>query len=386
MRTSGEPSASDIRKAQAQAVGGKKDRCNIGKSCSAACITRTDFCLVEIPLSPAQALSKVRSEVEGARSKQLPLFDVASKLKKKDIAAGVEEFRKKNQEGALKAIKSGNREEYEKYRKDAILFNRRLVEDGLTKKAGLVNVPTTWEKVQKTQQAYDKALDALTRKVRRAAALGNRAEYLKEERKILELQKRLAEKVGREKKYEKGLIWFESSESPRRAQDFLRSLRRNPILSRFSDIDYYAQGSRLELTTYVKNTSGGQSYRVEISLGSRGTDFSFTVNGRYDRPDNLSRRDGIAISLTVREAFREIAKSMRIGTVVTCFPYEDDGLGKERRSLYKKAGFNDGPDGNMYARVKDKAGRTSPSSEDEYRKFLEGGRFNFSELPGKGQG
>lgn len=376
-----EPTASDIRAAQAKAVGGARPRCNVGKSCSAACITRTDFCLVEIPVSPSQAVSKVRSEIEDSKAKQLQLFDVASKLKKKDIQEGVEGFRKRNQEGALEAIRKGSRDEYEKHRKDAISFNRRLVEDGLTKKVGLINVPATWEKVQKAKEAYEKGFDAIQRRAIRAAASGKRQDYLREERKLIEMQKRIGDKVGSKKKYEKGSIWFDHYESPSKSKSFLRSLRRNPELSKFS-MDYYSGGNTLNMITYVKNTSGGQSYRVEIAMTTRGTDFSFTVNGKYDRPDGLSRRDGIKISTTVRNAFREIAKSMSLGSVVTCYPYEDDGLGDKRRTLYRAAGFRDGPDGVMYARIKDKSGGTAPSSEEELRKFIERGRFNFAELQG----
>lgn len=374
------PSPSEIRAAQARAVGGSRPKCSIGKSCSAACITRTDMCLVEIPVSPSQAISKLRSDIENAKEKQLSLFNIAHKLKKKDVEAGVDIFKKRNQEMALEHIRKNSQEEYEKNRREAIAFNRRLVEDGLTRKVGLVNVPAPWERVQSAKVAYEKAFDVIQKRAIKAAVSGKRQDYLREGRKLIEMQRRIGEKVGSKiEKYDKGSIWFDNYESPSKPRKFLSSLVRNPALSKFS-IGYYHQGNTLLFTTYVRNTSGGQSYKVNLEMTMRGIEFSFTVNGPYDRPKDLSRRDGIAISNTVRSAFKEISKSMSLGSIISVYPHEDDGRGEKRRKAYEAAGFKEGPKGDMYARIKDKSGNISPSSEDELRRFIERGRFNFTEL------
>jgi hypothetical protein len=56
-----QPTASEIRTAKGQAVGGGRKRCRKGKNCSAACIQAGMACLVEMPESAGVSLSKVSS-------------------------------------------------------------------------------------------------------------------------------------------------------------------------------------------------------------------------------------------------------------------------------------------------------------------------------------
>lgn len=385
----GTPSNSDIRAAHSRAVGGARPRCSRGKSCSAACISRSDFCLVEIPVSPAQALSKVRSEVEGAKVKQMPLFDVGSVLGTKGVQAGVDKFKASLQENILGAIKEGSQEKYDKERERAISFNRRLVEDNLISKAGLVRVPISWEKLQQVRGNYEKAYDLTVQRAKRAAMNGDRKAYLKEERRLMAMEQKFKDKTGSTKrylpdlelgnpeKYVKGSIWYDWYESPSKQKSLVRSLNRNPALSLYS-IDLANQGTRLDVDRFVRGDN--RTHRVSVSLAERGTSISFTINGRYDRPQEVTRRDGIKLANTVREAFREIAKSLAIGSVITCYPYEDDGLGDKRKALYLRAGFREGPGGILFAKVADKSGRVVPATEEDFKKFIAKGQFAFSEV------
>lgn len=63
-----------IIRAKRLAVGGKRKRCKIGKSCSAACVNRNKFCLVDMPAPVEGALAKavraVRSRREGINPKE----------------------------------------------------------------------------------------------------------------------------------------------------------------------------------------------------------------------------------------------------------------------------------------------------------------------------
>lgn len=383
-----QPSPSEIRAAHAKAVGGARPRCNIGKSCSAACITRTDFCLVEIPASPAQAISKVRTEIESAKTRQLPLFDVSKKLKKADIQEAVDNFRKENQRNILEAVSKGLPNDYDKHRQAAIAFNRRLVEDGLDKKAGLVKVPVTWERLQQVKASYEKAHNLIRKRAISAASSGKRKEYLREERKLMELERKFKDKVGSKltynstglpqtDKYTKGAIWYDWYESASKQKSFVRSLERNPLLSNYYTVDLMDQGTRVDIDRFIRGDS--RTHRLSIMLSDRGTSLAFTINGGYDRPKDVTRRDGIKMSLAVRDAFKEITKSMAVGSVITCYPYEDDGFGEKRKALYKQAGFKEGKDGTMFAKVIDKAGNVAPATEEDYLKFLAKGRFAFSE-------
>lgn len=60
------PTASDIREAQSEAVGGKPKRCIKGKSCSAACIFAGDDCLVELDPEVGRAVNQARDYIQGA--------------------------------------------------------------------------------------------------------------------------------------------------------------------------------------------------------------------------------------------------------------------------------------------------------------------------------
>lgn len=51
---------SDVQRAKARAVGGKRKRCTKGKSCSATCIDSREMCIVDIPDNVVAALPKVR--------------------------------------------------------------------------------------------------------------------------------------------------------------------------------------------------------------------------------------------------------------------------------------------------------------------------------------
>lgn len=74
------PTAREVEKAREKASGGKKDRCNKGTSCGAACIHANDRCLQEFPAPMSEgvrSLSKVlsdrldRGEISGEEAEQV---------------------------------------------------------------------------------------------------------------------------------------------------------------------------------------------------------------------------------------------------------------------------------------------------------------------------
>ena len=60
----GNPSASSIRSAKANAIGGGRKRCIKGKSCSATCIDPREDCLVELPEPTQGPLGKVKNYLQ----------------------------------------------------------------------------------------------------------------------------------------------------------------------------------------------------------------------------------------------------------------------------------------------------------------------------------
>lgn len=64
--------AGDIRRARRKAVGGKRDRCRKGKSCSAACVARWKECLADMPEPVQGALPRAVRAIQERRPKVGP--------------------------------------------------------------------------------------------------------------------------------------------------------------------------------------------------------------------------------------------------------------------------------------------------------------------------
>lgn len=60
--------AGEVKRAKEKAVGGKRDRCRKGKSCSATCISGWKACLVELPDRLAAPVRKLGETVKGLGS------------------------------------------------------------------------------------------------------------------------------------------------------------------------------------------------------------------------------------------------------------------------------------------------------------------------------
>ena len=70
---------SEIRAAKAKAVGGKKDRCRKGKSCSATCISGFKACLVEMSDQVSSSLGKLKTKLSPAIAKAKEFLPEKSK-------------------------------------------------------------------------------------------------------------------------------------------------------------------------------------------------------------------------------------------------------------------------------------------------------------------
>lgn len=63
---------SKIKSAKRRAVGGKRLRCRKGKSCSAACISQSKYCLVDAPTPVAGALPRAVRAIQSRKEKLGP--------------------------------------------------------------------------------------------------------------------------------------------------------------------------------------------------------------------------------------------------------------------------------------------------------------------------
>lgn len=347
-----EPSASQVRAAHAKAVGGKRDKCNKGKSCSAACITRTDRCLVDIPLSPSQSTGRVRDFIQNKQSS--------------DEGRAAVKFRREVEREVVRALASGDKDKYESSRQKVIDYNKSSTEKGL----GNINVPVSWERAIKVKESYHKASKAIRVKVEEAARLGDKAAYDREERKLMNLQRRLGTRIGESKFIKRGEIWRREDGDDNVNNSFLKGLRGSSIL-KGAHIDRYQDDISIS-----KMVSG---YKVSLEIEENGKTFSFTINNSYEKPKGISNRIGMQIGSVTEEMFREVVRSMAEGSVVWVHPYGADGRGPKRRRAYERFGFGSvDDDSKMFGMVR--GGVIAPANKDDMRDFDRNGEFNYKEL------
>jgi hypothetical protein len=379
------PTASEVRRAKENAVGGKPDRCVKGKSCSAACIAANEFCLVTIPDSVSGEISRVRAGLvaeEAKGDKQMPLFDTSKYVTKEGVKEYIDKFRRSNQESIKAAIENNSKEDYDKARQSAVDFNKKLVKDGLADKAQeLAKVPVSWDKYQKVKSAYFRATASIEERMQEAAMMGDKAKYDKEERKLITLNKKIGSKVGDSEVTKKGANWDWYEGEANISNSFLKGVRESPTLKglRIVPNDPKDGGGFGELTVYKRVGK----HEVSVHMEDRGTSFSFQVNGSYRKPEGLSNKEGRAIAGETDKIFRELISHMNEGSGVRVFPYDDDGYerGQKRRRAYERFGFGSDPDtpkgGWMHGLVD--GGRIVPANREEYRDAEYYNGTNFAE-------
>ena len=112
------PTASSIRSANRNAVGGGRKRCRKGKNCSAACIDAGKDCLVGLPEPVSQATTKVVSMLQQRQKpappvKKAPAASAAPVASAAPQSSGVEKIQKIADDQKLENLKA-QRDEYTK--------------------------------------------------------------------------------------------------------------------------------------------------------------------------------------------------------------------------------------------------------------------------------
>lgn len=353
---------SEVARAHQKAVGGARPRCQKGKSCSAACVFRGDRCLVEIPVSPSQALAKVRNEVEAEKTKQLQLVRMGDITPKDKLQKSVRDFRRGNELEINNAIRAGSREDYDRLRQRVIDYNKNLVREGVAEKTGLVNVPVTWEKLQDVSKRYEKAKDATEERMIGLARLGNREAYNKEERKLMAIQRKIGVKLGADEEMRrKGEIWDKEDGDRWSRNYFLKALSESPKL-KGATIEHDGRGEM-----DIRKTIGKNTVLISLYNSERGIDTSFQINGSYARMDR-GTSENTRLVLAIRSMFKDIVSNMDEGTVLKCVPYNGDGYGDERRSAYERFGFKTFSSGAMYGTVFN--GKVTPADRDDLDDYM----------------
>lgn len=115
------PTRSEVIRARRKAVGGRRLRCKKGKSCSAACINRNKFCLVDAPTPVAGALPRavkaIKERKNGGSSRENKAKSINTGLKRKFISL---------RSRAKIAAASGNYKDYSKLEKALLKYQSRV--------------------------------------------------------------------------------------------------------------------------------------------------------------------------------------------------------------------------------------------------------------------
>ena len=173
---------SEIRAAKAKAVGGKKDRCRKGKSCSATCISSWKDCLVQMPDVVSNSLNKFAkvalnkaSQFERERGVKIPGLQ---RIKNSDRDETYKKLERKLIGQMTRYSIRGNRIAYEKEEKKLLKLQKRF------KTNRPLPPGKVWDYYSDSRKAgrrinYRKILSGLEKKAEMAALMGGSGVRLK---------------------------------------------------------------------------------------------------------------------------------------------------------------------------------------------------------------
>lgn len=407
-------SASRINTAQSKAVGGKKDRCRKGKSCSATCISSWKQCLVEMSSNATSSLEKLSGRLKSsvAQIKRQPerLFN----RRKFDQAAAERYLRVRNRlRGKLRKLAElGNKGAYDKLERKIIKIEGRLLAKVDTKK-GQVWAESADVRMENRRRNYFRAKYALKEEMRKRARLLDNAGYEKYEKALLKLQERSGGKLGDRTKLEKGQLWKQTRDTEVKLRATLGNLKQDmtdaakvgnknmydkaesrllrildkvgkkfdlefmgvkkgEVWGRFKDTTPHKIGVALgdtknPVTIYATKRTinliskpGGN--KLEIILNSDAV--SFRVNDRYLMDPNLSKKEKFAIVRALKDQFPRVFSALPEGSAYIVSAIRGDGREEARREAYRDAGFSDPVLGSQFGRIRN--GKMTPATRDEY--------------------
>jgi hypothetical protein len=362
MPASTTPTVSEVERAQAQAVGGKKDRCLKGKSCSATCIDPNETCLVEFPTPVSGAISKMRDGVEGGEDKKTQ--------KEIDfLKEYAQDYKDRLYKSVRRAIQDERQERYDKLRSEIIEFNSNVKKQGYGDEFEPIKVPISYDKAMKIKKVYEKTLDRSLERMEKFGYQDKRDKFDAEIAKLDKLHQTLGKRLGYENPRQWVKDWSQYQDNDLAKRLYQRS--DDKALKGWSIIPKESSDQMSLRTNVGKNV-------VEIILGDRGAGFSFKVNGEYSADDSIPKRERYTIALKVKDAFQSIVKSMNEGSVVEVTPARADGKGDARKSAYETYGFkSEGGSDFLYGKVQN--GKIVGSTYEEFETFARKGDFNFRE-------
>jgi hypothetical protein len=197
-----------IQRAKERAVGGRKDRCSIGKSCSATCIQGVKVCLVDLPDAVSASMVKFKSLVDRKiRTVGSQAQKVLPGIRGKYLAGRNEKYNAVQGKLVKQIERASLRGDQDKANSLSKKLNRLQEGVGAKLKAPKVE-PKVDEAANTARRAkYYKVKDSLIGKMSEAGRQGKRGTYEKWEKTLLNLEKKAAGKFGDTELTKKGDGW-----------------------------------------------------------------------------------------------------------------------------------------------------------------------------------
>ena len=311
-----QPTASAIRAANRNAVGGARKRCRKGKNCSATCIDAGKGCLVGLPEPVSQATTKVRNMLQQRMQGKMP---APPKIRAESLQRPNPTPTPETASTTPQAVK-----------KEGVYAPRTDtgptgVKSDFQKSEAIPKNPFEPEKIQK-----------LLDKVRSGKKVKQFGKTVTEE----ELDRKL-------KQSEKNT-------------EFIKKLESN--LPKDYKVTVYGGG----LVSIEKTTKAGDKVAMTFS----GRNIRFEVNGQMDAGGVTNRTAQMEVAGAVRSAYDAITKSLSPGAIISTVAYTDDGKGAARQRVYERIGFSKAKPGETIYAVKLKDGSMAPLSEKDPQEAL----------------
>lgn len=336
-----EPTASDIRAANRNAVGGGRKRCTRGKNCSATCIDAGKDCLVGLPEPVSVATSKVSEMLQARQSR-------GSRSSPSTTPPAPMPTPPPPQAPETKippaSIQSGAKEEQKGYRARQYEKDKGATLEVEAK--GSIGKNTTFD-----PKFFQARIDSIPESDIIKMTSGKQREKL-----IKSAEKALGAKLERAE----------------RNREFLDKLQQNS-----------PEGTKItakhDLVVMAFKTKSGDLVTTEFSpeIG-----YVFRVNGDVDAGTVKGRKAQMEVSSAVRRQYDALVQSLPVGSIVKASAYTDDGKGAQRQKLYERVGFSSAKPGKDIFSIKGEDGTMTPlpataKSERQLMKQDDDPRFIF---------
>lgn len=213
---------SEIKAAKAKAVGGKKDRCRKGKSCSATCISGWKACLVEMPDMVSTSVKKFANKVQAkiTQVRKNPERVVPGKKQEAFKDKKTQQFflvQAKLRSELHNSASKGNKKRYDDTERKLLELQRKA-EKTLGKQIKKnpyyepIKKGDVWNmegnsRMRRRRDKYNELKEFYIRNMRLHAKAGSKKLYDDLEKKLLKIQDRAGAKLGDTNLVTKGSTW-----------------------------------------------------------------------------------------------------------------------------------------------------------------------------------